>query len=688
MSVSRPDALQVGDRIHVDGAEHTVVGFDGASVILATSTGATRTVTAAELLTDEDFEVVGRGSRVSLATPAALAGLPDEEVDRACWWEGHLVEVLTGFHPEGAQRQQPDSRYDPRLRTLAERDEAKAEELRARGENQISRHTVRRKRKLYEAHGLAGVIDRRLRPQISDTGRNDPRLVDALRQMLAEATDSSTRTAKYYFDRLPGVLAERYGEGTVAIPTISTFYRLFDKLARGRHITGSARTRRSLANRPDGPFGQVTALRPGELVQIDSTALDVMVLLDRGVPSRVDLTAMVDLATRTLMAATLVPTTKSVDASILLARAVTPEPMRPGWLPALRMARSVMPYQRMLAIDERLEAAAARPVILPETIVCDRGNVYISQNFRSACAALGINFQPAHPHTPTDKPHIERTLGSVATLFFQHVSGYLGSSVEHRGTDIDTARLWSIHEMQELLDEWIVAGWQNRPHDGLRDPSAPGRAFTPNERYAVLVESAGYLPLALSPEDYIELLPTQWRAINAYGVKLRHRTYDGPELNPLRGQPSGVKKKNDLWEIRFDPYDITRVWVRDHRKNAWITLLWKHLGNAPAPFGEVAWDHAIRALRDQGGKVSEETIAEAVRELLERAHRGPNEGEERLSPRERQIVAREQAAPRQPRLGEASPAKQEAAAPEEDDNDFDNVIPLRVFDARREAETW
>jgi hypothetical protein len=59
--------------------------------------------------------------------------------------------------------------------------------------------------------------------------------------------------------------------------------------------------------------------------------LDLLVLLDDGVPGRVELTGMIDVATRTVPAAVLRPTTKSVDASGLLARALTPEPMRPGW---------------------------------------------------------------------------------------------------------------------------------------------------------------------------------------------------------------------------------------------------------------------------------------------------------------------------------------------------------------------
>ena len=107
------------------------------------------------------------------------------------------------------------------------------------------------------------------------------------------------------------------------------------------------------------------------MVQIDSTPLDVLVLLDDGVPGRVELTGMIDVATRVVPAAVLRPTTRSVDASVLLARSLTPEPVRPGWPEALKLAHSVLPYDRLLAIDERLEQAAARPVIVPDTIVVD-----------------------------------------------------------------------------------------------------------------------------------------------------------------------------------------------------------------------------------------------------------------------------------------------------------------------------
>lgn len=73
-------------------------------------------------------------------------------------------------------------------------------------------------------------------------------------------------------------------------------------------------------------------------MQIDSTPLDVLVLLEDGMAVRADLTIAMDVASRTICAAVLRPVgTKAVDAALLLARMLVPEPMRPGWAAALRI---------------------------------------------------------------------------------------------------------------------------------------------------------------------------------------------------------------------------------------------------------------------------------------------------------------------------------------------------------------
>jgi putative transposase len=152
------------------------------------------------------------------------------------------------------------------------------------------------------------------------------------------------------------------------------------------------KTRRQLANRPDGVFTPTFAMRPGEQIQIDSTPIDVMVLAEDGVPVRADLTIAVDVATRSICAAVLRPVgTKAVDASLVLAKRLVPEPMRPGWPSALRMSVSRLPYERLVAIDARMREAAARPVIVPDHFVIDHGKVFVSDTFVRACDRLGIS---------------------------------------------------------------------------------------------------------------------------------------------------------------------------------------------------------------------------------------------------------------------------------------------------------
>ena len=104
-----------------------------------------------------------------------------------------------------------------------------------------------------------------------------------------------------------------------------------NRLDRQRHSFGNATTRRTQANRPDRAYGHQVPSRPGQLVEIDSTPLDVLVLYPDGGSGRVDLTIALDIATRTILAAVLSPVAaKAVDAALMLARAMTPPPGAAG----------------------------------------------------------------------------------------------------------------------------------------------------------------------------------------------------------------------------------------------------------------------------------------------------------------------------------------------------------------------
>jgi putative transposase len=696
--------LAPGDEVRLGGRAYQVVALDGTSVRLADVTGAATVMLTGHLLADPGFELVSSQRRVPLAA-AGVEQLPEGVRASARWWEQHLAEVVTGLPPGAVPGTAPRPEYDPRHRSLRQRELAKHAELTSAG-HEVALSTLQRLRRRYELEGAWGLVDRRYARASRGRGpggRADPRVVEAARRAIGEQADRSTGTVGRLRRRVEQLLAQ-YPDPP-PMPPERTFYRLVARLSAGKHTFGSARTRRSLAGQPEGPFGVFAAARPGEWTEIDSTPLDVRVVLEDGLADRVELTGLVDQATRTLAAVVLRPTTKAVDASLLLARALTPEPMRPGWADALRLTRSVLPAHSLTSIDARLEHAAARPVIVPETIACDHGKAYLSATFRSACRSLGISLAPAHPQTPTDKPVIERTLGSVSTLFAQYVAGYTGRSTEHRGTNAEQAAVWSMAELQALLDEWVVAVWQNRPHEGLRDPLSPDKALTPNERYAALVAVAGYVPVPLGPADYIELLPATWRAVNSYGIKIARRTYDSPALNPYRRQSSGVAERRGLWEIRHDPYDISRIWVRNHHDQGFLEATWTHLRTAPAPFGELTWARAREVLADRGSDpVTEAQIAAAAADLLDRAGNGPSghaparqkaAGRVR-SPRSRRVAGRTAATavPQWPHPGPgpadgedpAGPA--DAQAEQEPEAPPAPVIPLPLFDARKEAEKW
>jgi transposase InsO family protein len=550
----------------------------------------------------------------------------------------------------------------------------------------VSVRTIEARRARHARQGLWGLVDQRAARGITATGRADARLVAVVRDLVIAETDTSTGTRSRLIRRAVKAVEAAYGPGVVPLPGRTTFYKVIDAVAVGRHTFGSAVTRRQVANRPQGVFTPSFAARPGEQVQIDSTPIDVLVWLEEGVPARADLTIAVDVATRTICAAVLRPVgTKAVDAALLLARMLVPEPMRPGWAGALQMSASRLPHARLLSVDARMQAAAARPVIVPDTIVIDGGKVFISSTFTRACERLGVSVQRARPGTPTDKPIVEATFSSINTLLCQHVAAYTGSNPTLRGAGVTAA--WTLSELQDLLDEWILAGWQARPHDALRDPLAPQQALSPNEMYAALVAASGYLPLTLSGEDYLELLPAQWRQINAYGIRIGYRTYDCPELGPYRLQHSGVTARRGLWEVHHDPYDAAHVFVRT--PDGWVTAAWTHLPMVSAPFAEFTWQHARRLAAEKGADNTNETeVARVLDDLLTRAQAGPEPRRvDRIAARTRAAAAAHRPPPRNEQSGrpqqDGGGEDQDGAEPK-----LAPVIPFGIFDADAEASRW
>ncbi|WP_323178871.1 Mu transposase C-terminal domain-containing protein [Streptomyces sp. NBC_00568] len=311
-----------------------------------------------------------------------------------------------------------------------------------------------------------------------------------------------------------------------------------------------------------------------------------------------------------------------MDAALLLAEMAVPHPVRPAWPNVLRFAHSrLLPSERLLALDQRLESAAARPVVIPETIVVDRGKIFCSKTFNAACESLGISVQPAPPHAPTAKGIVERTFGSINTLFCQHLPGYTGSDVTRRGRTVEREACFTLTELQDLLDEWLVH-YHHRPHDGLRHPVLPRTALPPHQMWGALVSVAGYVPVPLTRDDYLELLPVRWQAITEHGIRINHRTYDHDVLAPYRGQPSPHAGRGGKWEIHTHPHDIRQIWLRlpDH---TFAEIPWIHRDHLHRPFNEQTFHHVRSHLTPHGDPDQHQAdLADALDQLMRRARTG------------------------------------------------------------------
>ncbi|MFF7977378.1 transposase [Streptomyces sp. NPDC007905] len=626
--------LEIGAHVRFRESTWQVVAVAGQLIHLA-GESADESVLAGHLFADASFCIVGTERPQAVTQWGLFETAPEDARRRALAWQRHIREVESGLPGEPSASSVPRAEYDPDRFTLAQREQAKAAELTASGFGTVSRTTVQRMRLAYRKQGLWGLLDHRTTRRPSPAGRTDDRVIAAIEEALRRQRGRSKGTVKGLMPLVAQILADRHGPGTVPMPSQATFYRLIHQLA------GPAEHPHRPAAGPNTPAGRraftpTVALRPGEQVQVDTTLLDVMAVFDDGTTGRPELTIAVDVATRAILAAVLRPAgTQAVDAALLLAEMAVPHPARPTWPDALHLAHTPLPQlKRLMSLDERLQGAAARPVVVPETIVVDRGKVYLSAAFTAACEILGISVQPTPPHAPNAKGIVERTFGTLNALWCQHLPGYTGSDVTRRGTDTETEACFSVPQLQDLLDEWLIH-YHHRPHEGLRHPTLPKKALTPNQMWAALIAVAGHVPLPLSGSDYLELLPVRWQPITARGIRIDHRTYDADVLTPYRGQPSPVSARGGKWEIHTNPHDARQVFIR--LPDGHLTEIpWIHRDHIHAPFNNATWQHikttTTRVSDDRD--THEADLADALDQLMRRAHTRT------ATPREQRLITR------------------------------------------------
>lgn len=529
MDVSWPPRLGVGDRVRFEGRARVVSGFDRWGVQLSDPLGDLDWFTVPQLALSEDFEVLERGPRSS----SALALTASEEVlERARWWERHIVEVITGLPPGTADQATPRPEFDPAVRSLREREAAKASELAAQGMSGASARTVRRRRQHYQTQGIEGLIDGRAVRNRAPGSRQDPRVLEVLMMIVADdIRRGQTSSVEAYRRSTARMMETIYGPGAVYLPSRSTFQRLVKDVgtrygrARGVPVAGR-----------DG----IGSSRPGERVYVDTVPLGLPHHLAHLASQRVWMTVAVDELTWSVCTVMIHSSRRSLDGPLLLARLCDP--------PALRDTGAGSEQE-------------ATPLIMPESLLLDRKSLRRPRAFTDACRHLGIKVMAP---VPGEKARGERAVGRLVSLFNVELAAHEAAGI----TDEATLLTW----LQTRAERWVDSFWQHRPQQALRGMTGSGERPTPRAAYDACAARLGWVHLPPDRDAVRSLLPSVKRRVLLDGVYIGGRRYDCPDLAPLWTAASRTPgTPTPHLQVRFDPHDVRQVWVQSGEQR-WIRV--------------------------------------------------------------------------------------------------------------------
>ncbi len=303
--------------------------------------------------------------------------------------------------------------------------------------------------------------------------------------------------------------------------------------------------------------GYISAPRPLAVTQIDHTPTDIQfveVIDGAGAfVGRAYLTILVDVFSRCILGFCLTleaPSTVSV--ALCLAHAIC---RKEAWLEARGVAHAWPTFGR------------------PRQIVTDSAKEFRGAAFRRGCAEYGVSVRRRNRGRVHEGGVVERLLGKLNAVIGRR-DGATGRSIEDRdGYPSEKRACLTFADLERCVALAIIDHNGQMNEKTLKVPLEEWRAHVPDP------------PQAADAPDAVMLnfLPEERRRLTQQGVELFALHYYAPWLGVL------VPERDRLGslEIRYDPRDISRIYVRDpsdgqfrvakRRDGATTSLtLWEH----------------------------------------------------------------------------------------------------------------
>lgn len=239
---------------------------------------------------------------------------------------------------------------------------------------------------------------------------------------------------------------------------------------------------------------------------------------------------------------------------------------------------------------------------LMELIVTDAGSSFKADDFRTACADLGIRQEITVAGCPQLRARIERLFGTLNHSLLPRLSGRTFHSSASRGDhDALGEAALSVDDLIRVLVRWVVDVYHNTPHEGLG-----GR--TPLEAWEQAMLDWGVTPPP-GPEIQAQIFArSMQRKLEGDGVTVLGVRYHSRELAEwcMHHRPSQVN-------VRWSPDDIGAIWVK---AGTWIKVPAVFEGFAGLRADE--WTSTARRLRVNlrgGQELARSVVRRAIKEI-------------------------------------------------------------------------
>jgi transposase InsO family protein len=184
--------------------------------------------------------------------------------------------------------------------------------------------------------------------------------------------------------------------------------------------------------------------------------------------------------------------------------------------------------QHLRALKDCLKQALLKRG-LPKRFYVDNARIFRSRGIVVAAAQLGFHVVHSRPYKPQGRAKVERFFGTVRGSFVAR---------------LQLERVEDLDALNRLLCAWIENEYHQRPHSGLD-------GHTPWSRWVEQAEAVRVLP----PEadlDWI-FLEQAFRRVAKDGTLA---------VKSIRFE-AGVRFIGQKVQIRFDPYDLRKIWLID-----------------------------------------------------------------------------------------------------------------------------